>query len=126
MSTPHPLARLTAHGGTDYRLCIPRWDNPFNQGDDARQQWFDQWDAAALEGAKILKASAAQRLYRVALAAASLLRDMRQKPRAITPRGARYRDVEDDLNNALSAALAATGTQQSIAGTPVDLSTGEA
>ncbi len=126
MSTAHPLARLTAHGGTDYRLCIPRTDNPFPASDPAHAAWHEQWDAAALEGARILKASAAQRLYRVSLAAAALLRDMRSNPRTLTPRSQRYREVEVDLNTALSSALATTGTQQSIAGTPVDFSTREA
>ena len=53
MSTAHPLARLTAHGGTDYRLCIPRTDNPFPASDPAHAAWHEQWDAAALEGARI-------------------------------------------------------------------------
>lgn len=119
---PHPLDRLAAHGGTDYRACIPRADNPFNQGDPVRETWFSQWDAAAHEAARILKANAGQRLYRAALSAVSLLRDMRNSPRTITPRSPRYRDVEVDLNTAVSCALAASGAQQSIAGVPVNLS----
>lgn len=112
----HPLDRLSAHGSTDYRLCIPRTDNPFGQGDPAREAWFDQWDSAAHESARILKANAAQRLYGAALAAFSLLRDMRSSPRTLTTRSERYREVERDLNTALACALAATGERQKISG----------
>jgi len=117
-----PFDRLAAHGGTDYRRCIPRVDNPFNQGDPARDTWFSQWDAAAHEGARILKATAGQLLYRAALSAVSLLRDMRKSPRTLTTRSARYREVEIDLDTAVSSALAASGAQQSVSGVPVNIS----
>ena len=107
-STAHPLDRLCADGSRDYSACIPRDSNPYPESDPARARWFAQWDAAAHEGARILKANAAQRLYRAALGAVSLMRDMRNHPRTLTTRAARFREVEVELNTAVSSALAAS------------------
>lgn len=122
MSTPHPMERLSADGAKDFAICIPRDQNPYSADDPARERWFAQWDAAAHEAARILRANAAGKLYRAALSAVALLRDMRNSPRTLTTRSARYREVEIDLNTAVSSAMAASGARQSIAGVPVDLS----
>jgi len=118
MSTPHPLERLVADGAADYRSCIPRDQNPFGS-DPARAKWFAQWDRAAHEGARILKANAAQRLYRACLTGAVLLRDMAAHPRTLTTRSLRFSETLTEFDLALSCALASSGTQQSLSGVPV-------
>lgn len=54
-----PFDRLSEEGDAAYALAIPRTDNPHPHGSSERDRWFTQWDAKALEAARLMKANGA-------------------------------------------------------------------
>lgn len=111
--TANPYDRLAEEGDAAWAACTPRSDNPHPHGSKMWEAWFAKWDAAALEGARILKGNGAAALYRAGLETATLLRDMRHNPRTLTTRSLRYRDAETHLNSALARAMASMKPEDS-------------
>ncbi len=99
------LARSNEEGDAAFALAIPRADNPHVHGADKRAIWFSKWDACALQAAQLMKTQAARDLYNACLAAASLLRDMSNNPRTLSTRMPRYREVQVEINTALTRAM---------------------
>jgi len=112
------LARRGEEGDAAFALAIPRDGNPHIHDAEKRRAWFAKWDSAALDAARLMKASGAAALYNACFAAAALLRDMRNSPRTTSTRMPRYREVEVELTAALARAQAAAQTQRVTADSP--------
>lgn len=105
-----PYARLAAEGDSDFFAGIARTENPHPPGHPLFALWHDKWDAAAQSAAKLLSDTEYGRLLRAAgmvraaiAEAATVLRDMRLRPRSIPAWSARPRDAEAKLLAALAA-----------------------